>query len=102
MTEDTLTDAPPAKKKRRRKKAGRPKGARTTPAEIVTADDPGCIKCGSTSLRTVKKVAELDFAGTTPGGRRYTSVVRRRKQCDGCGQVQIVRSYEFDPKKWRG
>lgn len=102
--EDTIIDTPeeaPAPRQRK-KRPGRPKGSRSASTDLVTADDARCIKCASTKLRTVKKTRELDHAGVTPGGERYTGVVYRRKQCEDCGQMQVVKSFTFDPAKWRG
>ena len=75
---------------------GRPKGSKTKRYEIIDHNLPACVKCGRTNLRHLGTNKIFAYQGVHDG-QPFNEIAWYRKQCDICGQVQIVKHYRMKP-----
>lgn len=80
-----------------KKTKGRPAGS---PNVSTTADvhPSRCPQCGSTERGPYLSSTEQPYPGIHDGAP-YTHIVRRRVQCQGCGQMRIDRTFENRPER---
>lgn len=80
----------------KRKKHGRPQGSRNVKPDQLTVELSICLRCRSTQKERMRghPSRELEYAGISATGVRYTHVVWRRYRCLGCGQQRVERVFE--------
>jgi hypothetical protein len=74
-------------------KTGRPAGSTNRPVTQIAHEPPRCRECHSTDLRVLRRLPDQDYAGTSPAGKPYTKIERRRVQCQNCAAVMFVMDY---------
>lgn len=77
-----------------KRKRGRPPGSKTKNHPVVDLKPAACISCGKTNLQHLGTMNILDYGGFNDG-QEYNQIVWYRKQCDGCGQVQVVKVFRM-------
>ena len=63
-------------------------------AAVNVVEPSRCKTCGSIERGPYGNIRRLPYAGVTPDGRVYTTVVWRRTKCKQCGQVRDDKSFE--------
>jgi hypothetical protein len=71
-----------------KKPTGRPLGSPNV-RETAVAVPSRCNACGSTERGPYLDKTELEFGGVDGAGQLFTHIVRRRVQCENCGQLRI-------------
>lgn len=75
-------------------RVGRPKGAKTQSLPIQNIFLSQCPVCLSTDRSGYSSVKTREFSGTTPTGKPYNFVSKKRTHCRKCGQHRIDVTYE--------
>lgn len=79
----------------KKKSRGRPPGSLNKEYAEALEIPAVCPACRGTKLTRLRGAPVVDrkISGTLPSGYRFTRVIWRRKTCDNCGQLLMVREY---------
>lgn len=83
-------------KKTESKTAGRPRGSRTQPRDVVPVQPSRCKRCGSTEREPYSQTTTRNIRGRNlETGALYNVVKWSRTRCKSCGQARVDQVFEL-------